>query len=97
MSKGQRLLHNIKGLFQFEHGGHLTPYQTPRRIPSYNAGGDIQRMNNQQEAINKGLIDVQQNTGGQITDDSIRQQRVRKFIADINQQSPMFIDTILRR
>ena len=38
-----------------------------------------------------------QQSDGQITDDTIRHNRMRTFIAELNQQSPMFIDTILQR
>tara|TARA_R100000458_G_C8274413_1_gene249366 strand:- start:13 stop:1692 length:1680 start_codon:yes stop_codon:yes gene_type:complete len=78
---------------EYETGGYLSP----RRPPSYAHGGNVAQVGANNQAMNTKLLEGQQNTQGYITNDSIRQGRMRKFIAELNNQSPMFIDTILRR
>jgi len=84
-------LDKIKG--SFETGGYLAP----RRERSYSMGGDLAQANREQEQGSQKMLMAGQQSDGQITDDTIRHNRMRTFIAELNQQSPMFIDTILQR
>lgn len=87
-------LDKIKG--SFETGGYL-PRKNPWAQPNYSMGGDIAQANRQQEQGSQKMLMAGQQSDGQITDDTIRHNRMKRFIAELNQQSPMFIDTILQR
>ena len=90
----------LRNMIGLETGGYLEPSRRPfpyQNALQYNMGGELAKNNQQQNQMNEQLLETQQNTQGEITDDTIRHTRMRKFIAELNAQSPLFIDTILTR